>query len=135
MTISATTIRRCFGNDLPDSEILRFKITHKIIIYCHYRLSTIQGDLLKPTARDLRKINRQNLLQLIYFHAPVSRLELSELSHLSPATVTNVVTGLLNEGIVTEFGLQESQGGRPRTSLALNADYGYFLGVDLGETH
>jgi glucokinase-like ROK family protein len=90
---------------------------------------------LKRTTRDLRKINRQILLQLIYFHTPTTRLELSELSGLSPATVTNVVTMLLNEGIVTELGAQESLGGRPRISLALNAEHGYFIGVDVGETY
>src|SRR5262245_40936688 len=90
---------------------------------------------MKPTARDLRNINRQKLLQLIYFHAPTTRLELSELSGLSPATVTNVVNMLLNEGIVAELGAQESLGGRPRITLALNADHGYFVGVDVGETY
>ena len=92
-------------------------------------------NFLKSTARDLRIINRQLLLQLIYFHAPTTRFELSKLSGLSPATVTNVVTMFLNEGIVTELGAQESLGGRPRIKLALSAEFGYFIGVDVGETY
>ncbi|MFN8421751.1 MAG: ROK family protein [Anaerolineae bacterium] len=89
---------------------------------------------IKPTTRDLRKINRQSLLELVYFNAPLSRLELSQLSGLSPATVGNVIAELLNDGILLEVGSQESQGGRPRTSLSLNPDYGYFIGIEVGET-
>src|SRR5205085_12493530 len=58
-----------------------------------------------------------------------------KLSGLSPATVTNVVTMFLNDGIVTELGAQESLGGRPRIQLALSAEFGYFIGVDVGETY
>ncbi len=65
----------------------------------------------------------------------MSRLELSQQDGLSPATVTNVVAELQEEGIIVETGSQESDGGRPRTILAVNPQYGYFVGVGLGETH
>ena len=64
----------------------------------------------------------------------MSRLELGHRSALSAATVTNVVAELLAEGIVVEAGSEESDGGRPRTILAINPAYGYFVGVDVGET-
>lgn len=64
----------------------------------------------------------------------MSRLELGHRSDLSAATVTNVVAELLAEGIVVEAGSEESDGGRPRTILAINPAYGYFVGVDVGET-
>lgn len=70
----------------------------------------------------------------MYFDAPISRLEISERSGLSPATVTNVVSELLAEGIVVESGSQVSQGGRPRTILNVNPHYGFFVGVEAGET-
>lgn len=65
----------------------------------------------------------------------MSRLDLSQLASLSPATVTNVVGELLEEGVIVETGSQESDGGRPRTILAVDPQYGYFVGVDMGETH
>lgn len=65
----------------------------------------------------------------------MSRLDLGRRSSISPATVTNVVVELLEEGIILETGLEESEGGRPRMILAINPNYGYFVGVDLGETH
>ncbi len=58
---------------------------------------------------------------------------MSRHSGLSAATVTNVVAELLAEGIVAEAGSEESEGGRPRTLLAINPAYGYFVGVDVGE--
>jgi predicted NBD/HSP70 family sugar kinase len=89
----------------------------------------------RSTTRDLRRINRQTILQHLYFAGPITRLELSQSSGLSPATITNVVSELLLEGVVIESGMEESQGGRPRTILAINPAYGFFIGVDLGETH
>ncbi len=48
-------------------------------------------NLVKPTTRALKKINRSNALKKIYFEGPITRLELSKLTGLSPATVTNLV--------------------------------------------
>lgn len=84
---------------------------------------------------DLRRLNRQTALRHIYFNNPISRMEVSQRTKLSPATVTNMVSELLAEGIVHEAGAGESDGGRPRTMLAINPHYGRFVGVDLGETH
>jgi predicted NBD/HSP70 family sugar kinase len=53
---------------------------------------------------------------------------------LSPASVTNVVRELLDEGIVTEAGSEDSDGGRPRVLLDISPGYGYVIGVDIGET-
>jgi predicted NBD/HSP70 family sugar kinase len=87
------------------------------------------------TSQDLRRVNRQNLLRLIYFNEPISRLELSQLSGFSPATVSNLVSNLLEQNLIMQAGFEESQGGRPRESLRINPDYGYFIGVEVAETH
>jgi hypothetical protein len=42
--------------------------------------------------------------------------------------VTNVIRDLIDEGIVIEAGLAESDGGRPRAMLAMNPEYGYVIG-------
>jgi predicted NBD/HSP70 family sugar kinase len=82
----------------------------------------------------LRRRNRRVALQHLYVEGRMSRLEISQRSGLSAATITHVVAELLAEGIVVEAGSAESEGGRPRTILALNPAYGYFVGVDVGET-
>jgi predicted NBD/HSP70 family sugar kinase len=88
-----------------------------------------------PTVLDLRRTNRQKILQLIYFARSITRPALIQQSGLSAGTVANVVTELLAEDILVELGMEESQGGRPRTILSLNQNFGYFVGVDIGETH
>lgn len=87
-----------------------------------------------PTARDLRRINRQTVFRCLYAHEPMSRLELSQLSGLSAGTIANVVGELLAETLVLEAGFEASEGGRPRTILTLNMEYGYFIGGEIGET-
>jgi glucokinase-like ROK family protein len=84
---------------------------------------------------DLRAINREIVLRCLYFEGPMSRLELSQQTHLSVATVTNLVNEYLKEEVVIETGQMESEGGRPRIILTVNPRYGYFVGIDVGETH
>src|SRR5215470_9256990 len=85
------------------------------------------------TVRDLRRDNRSVLLSSLFFDQPRSRPELSEATGLSPASVSNVVRELIGEGIVVEAGSVDSDGGRPRVLLQVNPDYGYVIGVDVGE--
>jgi predicted NBD/HSP70 family sugar kinase len=86
------------------------------------------------TVHDLRRDNRSALLSSLFFEQPRSRHELSEATGLSSASVSNVVRDLITEGIVVEAGSIESDGGRPRALLQVNPDYGYVIGVDVGET-
>lgn len=91
-------------------------------------------DRRRGTVRDLRRENRSAVLWSLYFNRPRSRQELSVATGLSPASVTNVARELLDEGIVTEAGSQESDGGRPRVLLDVDPEYGFVIGADVGET-
>ena len=70
----------------------------------------------------------------LYLDQPRSRHELSAATGLSAASVTNVIRELIDEGVVMETGLVESDGGRPRAMLGINPEYGYVIGIDIGET-
>jgi predicted NBD/HSP70 family sugar kinase len=74
------------------------------------------------------------VLWSLYFNRPRSRQDLSAATGLSPASATNVVRELLDEGIVIEAGSVDSDGGRPRVMLDVNPEHGYVIGVDVGET-
>src|SRR6202035_2894087 len=87
----------------------------------------------RSTVRDLRRDNRSVLLSALYFGQPCSRHDLSEATGLSAASVSNVVRELIDEGIAAEAGSVDSDGGRPRVLLQVNPDYGYVIGVDVGE--
>jgi predicted NBD/HSP70 family sugar kinase len=85
------------------------------------------------TVHDLRRDNRSVLLSSLFFEQASSRQELSAATGLSPASVSNVVRDLIDEGIVVEAGSVDSDGGRPRMILRVNPDHGYVIGVDVGE--
>jgi len=88
----------------------------------------------RGTVRALRRENRASVLWSLYFSKSATRQDLSAATGLSPASVTNVVRELLNEGIAIEAGSVDSDGGRPRVMLEVNPDHGYVVGVDVGET-
>lgn len=88
----------------------------------------------RTTVRDLRRHNRSALLSKLFFDGPLSRHELSSLTGLSAATVSNVTGELIEEHIVVEAGLIDSDGGRPRVLLRVDPHYGHVVGVDVGET-
>ncbi|HEX3650419.1 MAG TPA: ROK family transcriptional regulator [Pseudonocardiaceae bacterium] len=88
----------------------------------------------RTTVRDLRRHNRSALLSKLFFDGPLSRHELSAITGLSAATVSNVTAELIDERIVVEAGLIDSDGGRPRVLLRVDPRYGHVVGVDVGET-
>jgi len=88
----------------------------------------------KPSPQDLRKANQSEILRKVYFEGPISRLEVSQLIGISPATVTNIVGDLLSNEILVETGVKHAESGRPSTLLEINRDFGYFIGVEVGET-
>jgi predicted NBD/HSP70 family sugar kinase len=88
----------------------------------------------RTTVRDVRRTNRSVVLSKLFFDGPLSRLELSRLTGLSAGTVSNVTGELVDEGLIVEAGMVESDGGRPRVLLAVDPTYGYVIGVDIGET-
>lgn len=86
------------------------------------------------TVRDLRRVNRGSVLRNLFLGGPTNRVALGDMTGLSSASVTNVVTDLLVEGLVIEVGTEESDGGRPRIQLQVNPAFGVAVGVDIGET-
>jgi predicted NBD/HSP70 family sugar kinase len=86
------------------------------------------------TVRDLRRSNRSRALWQVFLDGPLTRQEIGTEAGLSPATVSNLVADLLAEGVIAEVGLEDSNGGRPRGLLQANPEYGYVIGVDVGES-
>jgi predicted NBD/HSP70 family sugar kinase len=88
----------------------------------------------RATSKDVRRGNRSVLLSRLFFDGPLSRLELSQITTLSTATVSNLTGELIEEGLLEEAGSVESDGGRPRTLLRIAPRFRYVVGVDVGET-
>lgn len=71
----------------------------------------------RRTVRDLRRGNRAEVVQRLYFDGPLSRQELGAATGLSSGSISNVVAELAADGLLEEAGVVESEGGRPRTLL------------------
>ncbi len=85
------------------------------------------------TVSGVRQRNRTQALRSIILSGQTSRAELARESGLSVASVTNLVSELISEGLIVEAGSVASSGGRPVTLLAPNPSGAYFLGADVGE--
>lgn len=91
--------------------------------------------MAKRTAQDIRRRNRFDALRCVFAAAgPVSRQEIAAATGLSFATVANLVAELLEAGVLAEAGHEDSKGGRPRARLAVNAERGTLIGIDVAET-
>jgi predicted NBD/HSP70 family sugar kinase len=84
--------------------------------------------------RDVRRANRSSLLTDLFHGGMQSRLELAATTALSQASVSNLIGEMLEEGLVEEAGLVDSDGGRPRVLLRVRPGFRYVVGADVGET-
>ncbi|BCJ62141.1 transcriptional regulator [Micromonospora endophytica] len=90
---------------------------------------------MRRTSRDIRVANRFEVLRQIIGAGATSRQQITAATGLSAATVSTLVAQLLELGLLTEVGFQDSGGGRPRGLVAVNPVGGILVGVDVAETY
>ncbi|WP_162893363.1 ROK family transcriptional regulator [Microbacterium halotolerans] len=93
---------------------------------------------LLPT--DARTHNRTLVIQTVLRSRDVSRADVARITGLSRITVSELVAGLVSDGIIVETGSRATAGrpGKPATLLAINPDVFTTIAVDLsqpGEFH
>lgn len=82
----------------------------------------------------LREINKSTLLHTIFHHGPISRVELSRKTKLSPTTVSVLIEEMIREETIHETGTSGSGVGRKMTLLNIKAQGGYVVGLDLASS-
>lgn len=85
----------------------------------------------KATRQLTKQHNRDLVLHKIFENQTISRAEIARLTKLTRTTVSDVVAGLLKEGLVEEVGLSSSIGGKPSILLSLVTDSRYLIGLNL----
>jgi predicted NBD/HSP70 family sugar kinase len=92
-----------------------------------------RGSWVRQTGTNLPKVGRYNravVLDQIQLADGISRVEIARHTGLTPQTVSGIVRRLLDEGIVREDGPSRvPSGGKPRTTLRVNADAGCAIGL------
>lgn len=89
----------------------------------------------KATHQQTRVHNERLVVRILYDLGPISRAEVARLTGLTRTTVSDVVTTLLDGGVVRETGRGPSSGGKAPIMLAVNDDARLVVGLDLGEEH
>jgi len=87
----------------------------------------------KATRQFSKQHNRDLVLKIIFDRETISRAEIARLTQLTRTTVSEVVSGLLSEGLVKEVGLGSSIGGKPSIQLGLVPDSRYLIGLNLAQ--
>lgn len=84
------------------------------------------------TNEHVKKLNSATIMQIINEYGPISKIEISRLTGLNPATITNAAKLLIEQNFVKVVGEDKSSGGRKPTLLALNDEHYFTIGVSLG---
>lgn len=83
-------------------------------------------------ASSIKEINTKNILNIIRRHGPISRIEISEITGLTPATITNITSELIDNKLIMEGETGDSSGGRRPIMLKMRGDYYRVIGVYIG---
>lgn len=79
----------------------------------------------------IRDINKQIVLNYVRERAPISRAEIARETELQRSTVSAIVDGLQDLGLIEEIGTGSSTGGRKPTLLKLKTGTPVAIGVDM----
>ena len=88
---------------------------------------------MNPGSIEAKRQNILRLAQAVYDHSGISRKELGQQLGLSPSTVTLATAPLLEQGLITECGLEEAAAGRRAKLLRINERRGTVLILRLEE--
>lgn len=80
----------------------------------------------------VKQINKSIVFKAIKNKGPVSRAQISKETGLNKATVSTMVSELLEASFIHEIGEGQSSGGRKPVMLYFNHHAGYSIGIDLG---
>ncbi|NMB01733.1 MAG: ROK family transcriptional regulator [Firmicutes bacterium] len=86
------------------------------------------------TPQLMGQMNRATVINILTKLGPISQTQICDLTGLSRATVSTIISDLRKEELVVDVSRAASTSGRRRVLLELNGDAGYVIGVDLGGT-
>ena len=84
-------------------------------------------------ANVVKSSNYDTILECIYRNPGISRKDISDITGITPATVTTTVSAMFADGLLEELGrVEEDRGtvGRARIALGIVPTYGYTIGLE-----
>ncbi|QGQ99515.1 ROK family transcriptional regulator [Paenibacillus psychroresistens] len=90
---------------------------------------------IKPIyLQKVKQQNMANILQTIWEHEAISRVELVELTGLTSGTITNLTQELIQWGLIRESETSQGSVGRRRVMLKYHTDRHIIIGLDISRT-
>lgn len=89
---------------------------------------------MKVTAKQIQ--NRGIVLNTIYTNSPISRIDISNITGITPATVSEITNQLIEDSIIHEIGADTSdknKSGRKRILLEISPKAVFYIGSELSE--
>lgn len=83
------------------------------------------------STRFIRSFNVVSVLRTLYREGACTKSRIAQLTSMSPATVTRIISELTGRGMVSEYTVAESTGGRKPVIFRLNCDKLYVAGIQL----
>ena len=77
---------------------------------------------------------KNDILNYLIHNGNATNNDLAKELGLSVPTVAKIISEMLEEGLLNEYGKLETAEGRKPTLYGLNPDSGYFIGVDINQT-
>jgi N-acetylglucosamine repressor len=93
-----------------------------------------KGSVKKATQEATKLHNTQLILKTIYDRDEISRADVARITGLTRSTVSDIVSKLLNDGLVAETGFASSSGGKPPILLSVSDNARYLIGIDLANS-
>ncbi len=87
----------------------------------------------KATRQHTKEHNRNLVLKTIFGHEQISRAETARVTGLTRTTVSDIVADLIAQGLVSETGIGQSQGGKNPILLGLREDSRWLIGLNLAQ--
>ena len=87
-------------------------------------------DLRKRGLKDVKRRNRQVIVEAVLESSGLSRIEIAQNTELAASTVSTLVSELIGEGILKEAGTVITAG-RSRTELTVNPEFGSIAVIEI----
>ncbi|MDP2573898.1 ROK family transcriptional regulator [Vibrio penaeicida] len=90
---------------------------------------------MKPS-QNSKIVNLSRVIDSIWRHNRISRVEVAEQLGLDKSTITKIVGLLTEKNLISEVTAKpsNSKGGRPKVSLSLNSEIGVLVGIELTDS-
>jgi predicted NBD/HSP70 family sugar kinase len=93
---------------------------------------------LRLSGTNLKRVadhNQRITLHAIRVHGPLTRIELANITGLTPPAIANITRRLLADGFISEAGRRRGSRGQPPTDLVINPDACYAIGINVDRDH